>query len=156
MPSPAPSSRLVVAVGLVGAVLSIAWRKNVAEKPGPSSATAYNAALNDAYAWAAKSPGRVVHAIASTSSMLPHFASNAIVGLEPVTPDQLTVGDVATYVSPVTKTSVIHRVAVIQDGHAIFDGINNRRSDGWIPLTAIRHRLGAIFYADRSTTPATL
>lgn len=146
---------IIAAAVSFGALASEAVaRTREALRPPPSSSEPLNDVLQDAQAWVNADPAsRVFSPVAATGSMLPLFGSNAILCLEKVTASDLLPGDIAVYVNTARKLNIVHRVREVRSNGVLFDGDNNKGSDGWVSPAAVNYRVARIYYAQRKPAP---
>lgn len=77
--------------------------------------------------------GDATYAVTRGSSMAPRFKSGDLVVIKRV--DEVHVGDVAAYRSPLTKQLVVHRIIAERDGRFVFKGDNNSWIDTYEPTS---------------------
>jgi len=116
--------------------------------PAPSSSITLTQAQGDAAFWILGRPNRSYSLVAPTGSMLPTLDSRSVLLLETVTATDLRPNDLAIYTRDDGR-AIVHRVKAIHPHGILFDGDNNKASDGWIDPTRITHRVAGILYTRR-------
>lgn len=119
-------------------------------KPAPSSSLSKAEAIALGNLWKQTDPQKRDFCLVSNSgSMAPVLDSRSVLLLEKATAADLRKNDISIYHRD-TGPTVCHRVVEVGATSVLFDGDNNRASDGWIPADRIRWRVVSIIFTRRS------
>ena len=143
---------LVALVGLGVSWISPAHGRDVVRddlRPAPSSPLTRQDALAIGALWKQSNPEKRDYcAVAPTGSMAPILDSRSVLLIERASADDLRKNDLSIYLASAVQ-SICHRVIEVRPYAVLFDGDNNRRSDGWIPAGRVRWRVAAIIFTRR-------
>jgi hypothetical protein len=122
-------------------------------KPAPSSSLTKPEALAFGAAWKQADPAKRDYCeVQATGSMTPIFDSRSVLLLERVEAGTLKKNDISIYLRSAGATTC-HRVMEVRSDGVLFEGDNNRYSDGWISPDRVQWRVVAIFFTRRENEP---